>query len=200
MKHFHYEEIDSTNEEAKRLLGETNESFYITAKHQTAGKGTRGRSWSSPKEKGIYLSIVHIPPKNDYFENSTLYTLASGVACIEVLKDLFSVDAEIKPINDIYFNGKKLGGILVEGRFSKEGLSYLISGIGLNIQKAEHNLDRGSVLPISLEEIIGKEKILDLNLDKFVSLLVEKNCSYFNKIKDNKNEIESKWSEYCLDV
>lgn len=200
MNCLYYNEIDSTNEEAKRLisLGKILETTYILADSQSAGKGTRGRVWSSPKGVGLYLSIVHIPKEKEFFETTTLYTLASGVACVEVLKEELDINVQLKPINDLYFEGKKLGGILVESRLGKEGLSSLITGIGINIKKYNHDLDRDEIKPISLEEIVSESKLKTFDRDDFINKLVTRVCLWSEEVNRDKSLVEKKWNEYAL--
>jgi biotin-(acetyl-CoA carboxylase) ligase len=158
----HYAELDSTNEEAKRLLaqGEIQRPVILRTDCQTAGKGTQGRQWFSPPGAGLYFSIVH-PFENttgwrlgegasDWLsENITggasipeipltpLFTLAAGVACAETLASLTGLTIQLKPINDLYVEGRKLGGILTESLISENRCKALITGIGINIR--EHN-------------------------------------------------------------
>ena len=63
MQSFHFDTVDSTNEAAKRMIrsGELRQPAYLLALEQTAGRGSRGRRWASPKDAGIYLSVVEFP-------------------------------------------------------------------------------------------------------------------------------------------
>ncbi len=199
---FWYETLDSTMDEAKRLIqsGKINGTAFIVSNHQTSGRGTRGRKWSSPEGTGIYLSIVHLPKQNELFEATSLYTLACGIACVEAIKTICDIEPQIKPINDIYFDSKKLGGILVESKLHKDGISSLITGIGINLQKSLHNLDRDVVLPVSLEEIIGSNKFIsDFSREKLIEVIVAKVCFWYSKIFNKEHsEIKSIWESYCI--
>lgn len=201
MKQFYYDEVDSTMEEAKRLVdsGLIKETSYIWAASQTSGRGTRGRIWSSPKDVGIYLSIIHMPEKNKFFEATTLYTQASGISCVESLKEILSLETKIKPINDIYYEGKKLAGILVDSRVNKEGMSLIITGIGLNVKRFEHNLDRDVVDPISLEEILTKENFNNFSKQDFIKVLIEKTCKWYEVLFTGESRlVEEAWSLHSL--
>jgi biotin-(acetyl-CoA carboxylase) ligase len=130
----HLTEIDSTNEDAKRRLsaGTVQAPLVIRADSQTAGRGTRGRSWFSPPGAGLYFSIVHPSPgvlslrEGDRLEDDTadgafdgfsdwpLLTSAAGVACVTVLRERTGVPVALKPVNDLYVGARKLGGILCE--------------------------------------------------------------------------------------
>ncbi len=199
---FWYETLDSTMDEAKRLIqsGKINDIALIVSNHQTNGRGTRGRKWSSPEGAGIYLSIVHLPKQDKFFEATSLYTLACGIACIETIKTMYDIELQIKPINDIYFNDKKLGGILVESKLHKDGISSLITGVGINLQKSLHNLDRDVVLPVSLEEIIGCNEFSVFSREKLIEAVVAKVCFWYSKIFNREHsEIKSTWESYCRD-
>ena len=89
-KSFWYEEVDSTQDEAKRLIqsGKVKDIAYVIANLQTKGRGTHGRKWSSPVKSGIYLSVIHLPEEKFFFESTTLYTQACGVACVEAIKEI----------------------------------------------------------------------------------------------------------------
>lgn len=132
-----YDSLDSTNEEAKRLLaaGKITGLTAITASMQTAGKGTRGRVWVSPPGCGLYLSVVH--PLDVPCQSAPLtpvFTLAAGVACAETLHEATGLRFQLKPINDVYIAGAKLGGILTESVVRDNRLRALITGIGINLR------------------------------------------------------------------
>lgn len=178
---FYYETIDSTQDEAKRLIesGQIKDLGVVIADEQTKGKGTKGRAWSSPKG-GIYLSIVHIAKKDKLFPISNLYTSLCATACQEAIKEVLNINSKIKPINDIYFNEKKLGGVLVESKLHEKGISSLISGVGINLHKTNHKLDRDIVEPISLEEIIRKEDFKQFSKEKLIETIVAKICKKYS--------------------
>lgn len=184
VKSFWYETLDSTMNEANRLVksGKIQDIAYIAANEQTAGRGTRGRSWSSPSGAGIYLSVVHLPRKGKYFPKTTLYTPGCGIACTQALKEVCNIDACIKPINDIYVNGKKLGGILVESKLYKEGISVLITGIGINISKVSRKLDNLTTETISIEEILPAHDFKNFSKKLLTENIVNKVCLSYSRI------------------
>ena len=163
-----YDELDSTNEEAKRLLadGRITRPCLLRAESQTAGKGTHGRRWFSPPGAGLYCSVVHPFPGETLTGQAQgkipltpLFTLAAGVACAETIQELTGLGIQLKPINDLYVDGRKLGGILTESLISENHCRALITGIGINVFahtaitdgcKLE---DRGN-LPASLQDCI----------------------------------------------
>ncbi|HEY9687527.1 MAG TPA: biotin--[acetyl-CoA-carboxylase] ligase [Coleofasciculaceae cyanobacterium] len=147
-----YNSLDSTNEEAKRLLsaGRIAGLTLIRAEQQTSGRGTQGRTWISPPGAGLYLSIIHpferlestdAMPDVAHIPVTPIFTLAAGVACAEILFELTGLKIHLKPVNDLYVAGCKLGGILTEGLLGQEqGRSVcraIVTGIGINIYAHE---------------------------------------------------------------
>ena len=129
------DEIDSTNEEAKRRIKDgAGEEFVLVARKQTAGKGRKGRSFYSPKDTGIYLTFTHFT--NDSPENVLKVTVATSVIAAKTIKDTLKIDCGIKWVNDLYLNGKKVSGTLCEyifkGMYENESNAVIV-GIGINL-------------------------------------------------------------------
>mgnify|MGYP004494348305 FL=1 len=129
-----FKTIDSTNTFAKSLaqLGGEHGSIII-AEQQTAGRGRMSRSYYSPGNMGIYMSVILRPKMS--VEYCLMITSCAAVAVAEAIENVCGVKADIKWVNDIYINGKKLCGILTESAIDIEhgGLEYAILGIGLNV-------------------------------------------------------------------
>ena len=141
-----FKTIDSTNTEAKRRLTSSSraESLHGTvlfAEHQSAGRGRFSRSFYSPKGAGLYFSLIFCPsiPARTEREvpSSDLYTAISATVICRCLKAL-CFTPQIKWVNDIYLNGKKICGILSEGIIDMETSSVqaVIIGIGLNVKES----------------------------------------------------------------
>jgi biotin-(acetyl-CoA carboxylase) ligase len=147
--------VDSTNLEAKRLLeaGRISGPAYILAREQTAGRGSHGRSWVSPRDAGIYLSIVDVPTAPT-LPDLTLFTLAAGVACAAVLRDTTGVDVRLKPVNDLYADGRKLGGILTETVVERGVAVFVITGIGINVRSANRPVGPDTAEPVALQSLM----------------------------------------------
>lgn len=132
-----YDCLDSTNKEAQRQLaaGTLTQLTCIRARSQTAGRGTQGRSWLSPAHSGLYCSIIHpfSDDKQAPIPITPLFTLAAGVACAETLAHKTQLRVQLKPINDLYLDSCKLGGILVESLIRNDRCKALITGIGINL-------------------------------------------------------------------
>lgn len=125
-----FEEIGSTNDEAARQarLGAA-EGLCIIARRQTAGRGRHGRTWVSEKDSGLYFSIVLRPVLDARF--LPLITLAAGIAVYDTLNEL-GVSPDIKWVNDVLVDDKKISGILAETVETRDGLSVVL-GIGINL-------------------------------------------------------------------
>lgn len=131
-----FEELDSTNTQAKRDLAEKDakslhKTVYVAAR-QTAGRGRLGRQFYSPEESGIYFSIVFA---NGNITAPAVITASAGVAVSRALEKIYGVDAKIKWVNDVFVGGKKVCGILTEGVANLETrvIEAAVVGIGINI-------------------------------------------------------------------
>lgn len=165
MKIIRLDSVDSTNDAAKRLIaeGSLTDDSVVTAREQTGGRGTQGRSWISPRDAGLYFSIVTLDA-GAATPDVTLHTLAAGVGCAEVLSKLPGVQVRLKPVNDLIASGGKLGGILVESLVESGQVRALITGIGINTHQANREVAQGALPPISLEELMSSR---DFALQEF---------------------------------
>ena len=141
--------VTSTNDLLKAMAeAGAAEGTVLVAGEQTRGKGRLGRSFTSAAGKGIYLSALlrpSLPP-----EALLPLTGFTAEAMGRALKRAVGAKTQIKWVNDLLLNGKKLCGILTESAFSAEGrLSYVVVGIGVNV-----NYDRGD-FPEELRDIAG---------------------------------------------
>lgn len=175
MQGFYFETIDSTNEVAKRLIrdGAIRSSNFVVADEQTAGKGQRGCTWVSPKDAGIYLSVVDFPGDHT-FSSATMFTLSTGIACVEVLQELTGVSVQLKPVNDLYVNGCKLGGILTETMMTQGSIEALITGIGINLNHADRHVADQKVDSICLEDLLKTDQFEKLDSNAVVAALVHR--------------------------
>jgi BirA family biotin operon repressor/biotin-[acetyl-CoA-carboxylase] ligase len=128
----HYEEtLPSTNARAYELAQEG--AFHgevVLTEAQTAGKGRRGRSWSSPPGKNLYFSAIlrpELPP-----QRAPELTLVAAVALCETLREA-GVKATIKWPNDVQIEGKKVAGILTELSADTERVHFVVLGVGVNL-------------------------------------------------------------------
>lgn len=146
----YFDETDSTNTRARKLAEEgAPHGTLVVADSQVAGKGRRGRLWTSPRGVGIWMSMVLRPPILPM--NASMLTLIAGMAVVKGVKASTGLDAMIKWPNDAVLRGKKICGILTEMSTEDECIRYVITGIGINV-----NIDE---FP---EELIGKATSLKM--------------------------------------
>ena len=130
--------VDSTNNVLKAMASEGYADDYVLiSEEQTAGKGRRGRSFYSPKGTGLYLSFL-LHPEIPVIEAQGLTTMAVTAEALAIEK-VTGVDVFIKWVNDLFFKGKKVSGILTEASTSIEdgSLEYAVPGIGINLYEPE---------------------------------------------------------------
>lgn len=126
-----YEQVDSTNIVVSHM--QDLPAAVAIADQQTAGRGRRGRSFHSPSGSGIYMSILLHP--DDTTDLATGFTCMMAVAVCRAVRSVLRIRPEIKWVNDLFCNGKKVAGILTEGTVSVEDntISGVIIGMGLNV-------------------------------------------------------------------
>ena len=125
---------ESTNVLLKERAGAgAKEGYVILANSQTEGRGRLGRSFYSPADTGIYMSLLLRPRAYSPDQAVRLTTMAAVAAC-EAIEEVSGRRAQIKWVNDIFMDDKKVSGILTEAAFSLEdnGLDYIVVGIGIN--------------------------------------------------------------------
>ena len=132
-KKIHYFSVlDSTNLYARKLAEEgALEGEVIVAESQTGGKGRLGRSWVSPPNLNLYLSVILRPKLLPL--HAPQITLMAAVALAETVQCFIPLPAEIKWPNDILVGGKKLAGILTESSCDPGKILFVILGIGVNL-------------------------------------------------------------------
>ncbi len=126
--------VTSTNDELVEMAKNgAKEGTILIASSQTAGKGRMGKSFFSPDDTGVYLSILLRP---DFTPEDTLsFTTIAAVATAKAIESVSDREAKIKWVNDIYIEGKKVCGILTESSLdpNMEKQEYIVVGIGINI-------------------------------------------------------------------
>jgi BirA family biotin operon repressor/biotin-[acetyl-CoA-carboxylase] ligase len=191
-----FDSLDSTNLEAMRQAKNgAPEGLCIVAREQTAGRGRLDRRWHSPKDSGLYFSIVLRPR----FEISAwpLITLAAALATVDSLMSACSVKADIKWPNDICINDRKLCGILAETVETING-SAAILGIGINFSPVVS--DEFGDRAISVQEVTDKKN----DVEEIVAALVERLSERYQLLetKEGREHIIREWcanSSYAFD-
>ncbi len=167
-----YEELDSTNSEAKRLAeGGASHGAFIWAKTQTQGRGRYSREWVS-SEGNLFVSVL-LSPEAPLPEIHQLSFVAS-LAIVEALTPLIPQGEKLrcKWPNDLLLNGKKLGGILLESFETLEATGpkrWVVIGIGVNIDHCPEELENpATYLKEAGVEIISAKIVLSRFIHHFI--------------------------------
>ncbi len=169
-----FDTLSSTNDTLKQMTDAV-DGAVVVADKQTAGKGTKGRSFYSPENDGVYCSVLLCQPLSP--EKVGLLTCAAAVAVAKAIESLCPLSVSIKWVNDLLINQKKVCGILTEGVFDPETglISRAVIGIGINVhtdnfpedlemtasslwKESGVSLERTAVICAVLEEL---EKVLE---------------------------------------
>lgn len=184
-----FDKLDSTNTEAANQARKgADEGLCVIAREQTAGRGRQGRTWASEKDSGLFFSIVLRPTLDAKY--LPLITLMAGVAVADTLTEI-GLKPDIKWVNDILVNEKKISGILAETVETSIGLAVIV-GIGVNL--TSRNFPREiAEIATSIEAEIAKK----VTQDELAAPLT-KYLNYFYDILEGENgcaEILREWQK-----
>jgi BirA family biotin operon repressor/biotin-[acetyl-CoA-carboxylase] ligase len=146
---FVYPSLESTNKTAKEMaVSECGHGTIIIADSQTAGKGRYGRNFYSPPAHGIYMSFI-LRPALLRFNTPTLITSFAAVSVCEAIEAVSDKKPQIKWVNDIFLDGKKICGILTEAvsDYESGNVQWIVAGIGINFNTPD--------FPVDLRQIAG---------------------------------------------
>lgn len=170
-----FKSIDSTNSYSKERAHLLSDGHIVVASEQLSGRGRQGKSFYSPENGGLYMSVVI---KNEKAVEDSLFTVKASLAVCRAIDRLCGTSesggAGIKWVNDIYYGGKKLCGILCEKFNDALGNKCIVAGFGVNFK-----LDNAS-LPQELRKIVTsifdmtKKKHEPLTLCKYICEETEK--------------------------
>lgn len=171
-KIIHYDTVESTNEELKRIASKEAEGIVVTSEEQTLGKGRLGRGWTSSKGKGVYMSILLKP--DIYPQDATKITQIIAASVILALKEL-KIEAKVKWPNDIIVNSKKVAGILTEMSGELMRVDHIIVGVGINVNNSEEDFPEGirekaSSIGLEAEGIFNRARVMAGVLNNFERL------------------------------
>ncbi len=128
----YFKELDSTNLRAKQEAeGGAAEGTLVAADAQTAGRGRRGRSWSSPAGVNVYFTLILKPDFRP--EKAAMITLVMALAVTGGIFRTCGLEAGIKWPNDVVVNGRKVCGILTEMSVEQGRIRYVAAGVGVNV-------------------------------------------------------------------
>ena len=189
--------IDSTNDQLKIMARQgAPHGTVLIAGHQTAGHGRMGRSFQSSADVGVYLSIL-LRPKCPPKELMHL-TCAAAVAMCDAVEQAVGIYPGIKWTNDLVFEKKKLGGILTELGFEKDGsIAYAIIGIGINCCHQKDDFDPGiQDIAASLSMVTGKT--IDRNI--VAAAMMDALYRMDKSLLTGKPEIMQRYQDNCITV
>lgn len=178
---YRYLQVDSTNKIAFRLAREGEvEGTVVVADEQSKGEGRRGSWWFSPRE-GLWFSLILRPSLN--FSQISLLNILGAVAVAETLQSFLTY----RPVfiywpNDVMIGEKKVGGVMCRFRAEKDKLSFVIMGIGINLNVKEFPSQlQKEVTSLRLEEgcFISRNLFLDLLLRKLEDEYICSSKSWF---------------------
>lgn len=186
--------IDSTNNYLKEKADVLPDGTLVIAKKQTGGKGRFGRKFESPEGTGLYMSVLIKSGKY----NLNFITILSAVAVHRAIFEVCKIKTQIKWVNDIHYNGKKLCGILTEATIEGEtgNINNIILGIGINTGKWNELPEYLEKIITTLEDIsckkISQNKLCAEVLKNIEMLLNDISCengihNLLNEYKENLN-------------
>lgn len=191
---FSFNQLDSTNRLAKELAVEGKPAgTVVLAASQSAGRGQYGRAFTSPVG-GLYFSLIlepALPP-----ERLPLVTLATGLACRNVLHQVFGLHPEIKWPNDVYLGGKKVAGILCETVLMPQlaaPKAKVLIGVGMNVNTALTDY------PEEIQPIITtvfEELRVPVDLDRLLNLLLEAITTHVAQLQVDATRLLAEWQRY----
>ena len=176
-------EVDSTNEEIKRrALAGAADGLVVLAERQTAGKGRRGRGFFSPAGSGIYVSLL-LRPRTLTAEDIVLVTTQAAVAVAHAVSEVCHRETQIKWVNDVLLNEKKICGILTEAISDpgSDSIDHVIVGIGINVYEP-------AGIPEELQDVLGyifKKNDPDVTLrDELAAAVIDALWGYYGALPE----------------
>jgi len=194
-KLIHYEQLQSTNDHALKLIAKSNpiEGTVISTDFQSSGKGQRNNIWQSEPSENLLFSIILYPSflsvsKQFYLSMFTVNAITSLLETVLDPKKLF-----IKWPNDIYYENRKLGGILIQNNLKGENIESSVIGIGLNVNQKSFD----PILPNPSSILIEKNNALNLK-ELLTNLLHHLDKNYLLLINNSLNQIKEKYESHLF--
>lgn len=161
-----YGKIDSTNEAARDLAEDGAPSgTLVLCREQTAGRGRAGHVWHSPRDAGVYLSMVIRPAD---LSHPAMISILAGLGVTERLDARFKgLNPGLKWPNDLVAAGLKLGGVLAEAAWSEARPRFLVVGVGINVRPL------GAAAP---SQLVGRATAIDSVVGRRTSLVDVADC------------------------
>jgi len=178
--------VDSTNNYAmaQAHAGLSTPGTAYFALEQTAGKGQRGKSWTSTPGANILMSL-NLHPGGHLISNSFMLSVSVSLACYDFYKNLAGDETSIKWPNDIYWRDRKAGGILIENLLGAPDKTWkcAIAGIGINVNQTR--FEEVNHRAVSIRQITGKEAdVIELAKMLCENLRVRMEAFYQNNFEE----------------
>lgn len=178
-----YKTVESTNIVARGMaMNGADSGTVVIAEEQTSGYGRNGKSFFSPYGTGIYMSIILNLKKEKKIFNSSFITTAAAMAVSKSIEEISNENTQIKWVNDVFINGKKVCGILTEGAFSFEDgkLDYAVIGIGINVNFPKNGFpEEINNIAVSINKMQNNKDIRNILIAKILEKMYE---YYFNNV------------------
>jgi BirA family biotin operon repressor/biotin-[acetyl-CoA-carboxylase] ligase len=182
--------VDSTNNYAMGFIrdGLAKNGYACFSYEQTHGKGRRGKIWNSEKGKNIVLSIAVRMSFLTVYQQFYL-SIAASLGCMDFFKKRAGDKTKIKWPNDIFWNDRKAGGILIENVIKANIWQWAVVGIGININQHNFNI-KNAFPPVSLKQITGREyDVIELAKELQKAIMIR-----YKQLKSN--DFEKMLNEY----
>jgi BirA family transcriptional regulator, biotin operon repressor / biotin---[acetyl-CoA-carboxylase] ligase len=189
-----HETVDSTNTLLKDLAAcGAPEGTVVIAEEQTGGRGRMGRAWLSPGHLNLYLSLLLRPSVQP--DQVFVLTMVMALATIDGVEKVSGLGPMIKWPNDLYVDGRKLGGILTELSVKDRAVEYVVLGLGLNVNRNPGE-EQGVLYPATSVFKETGRKISRNGL--LVEILISFEDYYGRVLAGNIAEIYDKWNERSM--
>lgn len=171
-KQYFYRKIDSTQLEIWRRIeaNKIDNKTVVIADIQTNGKGTHGRKWHTDEVNNIAFSFFR--QINCEIDKLDGLTTEMAQIILDIFKEIYQIELQIKLPNDIFYNGKKVGGILSETKVSGNIVKYIVVGIGINTCQTEFDTEIKNIAT-SIKNEFG------IDVDRMK--IIEEFCNRFEK-------------------
>ena len=187
---YHYKSVNSTSDLVKNFSCE-HKKLVIWADTQTSGRGRKKRDWVSP-EGGLWFTLSYCP---SYFPQKYLPYIVriSALALVKTLRS-YNIASKVKPPNDIYVNGKKIAGILIDTEIKRDSVERIYIGVGLNINNSIEDMpEQVSKVVTTMHDLTSEIYSIQSVLFKILDNIF---CEF--EMLNNIENIDNLWNEVVL--
>ena len=178
---FRFDEVSSTNDVLRSLIDKekTTHGAVVSAQYQTSGRGQSGNSWESEAGKNLLLSM-QIVPYNLTAAEQVYLNLFAGLTVFDFVDSFFPGKTKIKWPNDIYVDGKKIAGILIENSIHGNAIKSSVVGMGVNLNQTVFLNPKST----SFHILAGKMFNMEDMLDKIITLANKRYDELLQRLKN----------------